>query len=159
MKTIFEFKAGDKITRLKPAEQFNDRSYMGDELTFIGIANGKIYFKDHDDKRKQLFDLVKLKNFIAYKHEENNPSWCYRNYLNARSLKAADNVREQLRRIMERLKFHLLSPDFEDKKNYNRDIRKAITAGFFMQVAHLEKTKDFLTVKDNQVYLLIYLST
>jgi hypothetical protein len=46
MKTIFEFKAGDKITRLKPAEQFNDRSYMGDELTFIGIANGKIYFNN-----------------------------------------------------------------------------------------------------------------
>jgi hypothetical protein len=46
MKTIFEFKAGDKITRLKPATEFNDRSYIGDELTFIGIVNGKIYFSN-----------------------------------------------------------------------------------------------------------------
>ena len=27
----------------------------------LNTQNGKIYFKDHDDKRKQLFDLVKLK--------------------------------------------------------------------------------------------------
>ena len=46
MKTIFEFKLGDRITRLKPSEKFYDRSYMGDELTFIGIANGQIYFNN-----------------------------------------------------------------------------------------------------------------
>ena len=47
MKTIFEFKKGDKITRIKPANGFGDRSYMGDELVLIGIANGQIYFKNN----------------------------------------------------------------------------------------------------------------
>lgn len=44
MKTIFDFKQGDKITRLKPSKGYGDRSYMGDELTFIGIANNQIYY-------------------------------------------------------------------------------------------------------------------
>ena len=48
MKTIFEFKKGDKITRIKPANGFGDRSYMGDELVLIGIANGQIYFKNNN---------------------------------------------------------------------------------------------------------------
>ena len=48
MKTIFEFKKGDKITRIKPANGFGDRSYMGDELVFIDIANGQIYFKNNN---------------------------------------------------------------------------------------------------------------
>lgn len=45
MKTIFDFKKGDRITRVKPSEGVGDRSYIGDELIFVGIANAKIYFK------------------------------------------------------------------------------------------------------------------
>jgi hypothetical protein len=32
--------------------------------------------------------------------------------------------------------------------------RKSITSGFFMQVAHLERTGHYLTAKDNQVVAL-----
>ena len=58
---INEFKKGDIITRTSPSlaifgggmdfftgkiiESHGDRSYMGDELEFIGIANGQIYFR------------------------------------------------------------------------------------------------------------------
>jgi hypothetical protein len=45
MKKIFEFKLGDKITRLKP-DKLGDRSYIGDELIFIGVENGQIYFNN-----------------------------------------------------------------------------------------------------------------
>lgn len=45
MKTIFDFKKGDRITRVKPSEGVGDRSYIGTELIFVGIANAKIYFK------------------------------------------------------------------------------------------------------------------
>ena len=56
-------------------------------------------------------------------------------------------------RICERLNVRLVSTSFEDK-NYYTNIRKAITSGYFMQVAHLEATGQYLTVKDNQaVYL------
>jgi len=47
----------------------------------------------------------------------------------------------------------LVSTPFEDKHYYTH-IRKAVTAGYFMQVAHLERAGQYLTVKDNQqVYL------
>lgn len=84
----------------------------------------------------------------------NDPDWCYNNFLNGRTLKAADNVRQQLKRIMERCDEELVSTPFDDK-NYYINIRQALTAGFFMQVAHLEKSGHYLTVKDNQVLLNI----
>ena len=34
------------------------------------------------------------------------------------------------------------------------NIRKALVTGYFMQVAHLERTGHYLTVKDNQVVQL-----
>ncbi|KAJ1934228.1 hypothetical protein GGF37_006445, partial [Kickxella alabastrina] len=37
---------------------------------------------------------------------------------------------------------------------YYPKIRRALTAGYFMQVAHLERNGQYLTVKDNQIVLL-----
>ena len=55
MKSIYEFKKGDIVTRVAPAKSlgkslFNpegqgDRSYQGEKLIFVGIANGCIYLK------------------------------------------------------------------------------------------------------------------
>jgi pre-mRNA-splicing factor ATP-dependent RNA helicase DHX15/PRP43 len=47
----------------------------------------------------------------------------------------------------------MVSTDFQDK-DYYVNIRKCLVAGFFMQVAHLEKSGHYLTVKDNQVVAL-----
>jgi pre-mRNA-splicing factor ATP-dependent RNA helicase DHX15/PRP43 len=69
-------------------------------------------------------------------------------------LKQADSVRDQLLRIMERFKFDMtLSTDFKSR-DYYVNIRKTLAAGFFMQVAHLERTGHYLTAKDNQVVQL-----
>lgn len=78
--------------------------------------------------------------------------WCRTNFLSHRSLKSADNVRLQLSRIMKRFELPMVSTDF-NSKDYYINIRKAILAGHFMQVAHLEKTGHYLTVKDNQVHV------
>ena len=40
------------------------------------------------------------------------------------------------------------SPDFKSK-DYYTNIKKALMAGFFMQVAHLERAGHYLTVKGN----------
>merc|ERR1719188_1043449 len=77
-------------------------------------------------------------------------NFCYENYVNARSMKAAESVREQLKRTMERVQLQMVSTDFHDKEYYP-NIRKCLVSGFFMQVAHLEKSGHYLTVKDNQV--------
>lgn len=77
----------------------------------------------------------------------------YNNYLNDRSLKSADNVRQQLERLMGKHGLALKSTNFESA-DYYTNIRKAMCSGFFMQVAHLERTGHYLTVKDNQVVAL-----
>lgn len=60
----------------------------------------------------------------------------------------------QLKRIMEREELELMSTPFEDKKYYE-NIRRALVAGFFMQVAKKEANgKTYTTVKDNQTVLL-----
>ena len=59
--------------------------------------------------------------------------WCYDNFVSHRSLKSADNVREQLSRIMDRFNLRRSSTEFTSK-DYYLNIRKALVSGFFMQV-------------------------
>lgn len=98
---------------------------------------------------------------------------------------SADNVRQQLSRIMDRFNLPRRSTEFTSR-DYYINIRKALCTGFFMQVeavqlvtpwtggsafapvldprfcfvspppqvAHLERTGHYLTVKDNQVVQL-----
>jgi pre-mRNA-splicing factor ATP-dependent RNA helicase DHX15/PRP43 len=97
--------------------------------------------------------LTLLNVYHAFKQNNEDPNWCYSNYVNFRSLKSADNVRQQLARIMKRFELPLVSTEFSSK-DYYINIRKGLVAGYFMQVAHLEKTGHYLTVKDNQVVAL-----
>jgi pre-mRNA-splicing factor ATP-dependent RNA helicase DHX15/PRP43 len=94
--------------------------------------------------------LTLLNVYHAYKQNNEDPQWCYENFINARALKSADNVRQQLVRIMTRFNLKMCSTDFNNREYYV-NIRKALLAGYFMQVAHLERTGHYLTVKDNQV--------
>merc|ERR1711871_337748 len=104
----------------------------------------KLRFHHDDGDHKTL-----LNAFHAYKTFNDDPAWCFENFLNLRAMKGADNVRQQLTRIMRRKNIPLIQGNFSDP-NYYVNIRKAITSGYFMQVAHLERTGKYLTVKDNQ---------
>merc|ERR1712050_732668 len=97
--------------------------------------------------------LTLLNVYHAWKNNQEASAWCYDNFVNHRSMKSADSVRAQLMRIMNRFGLELKSPDFNSKEYYS-NIRKCLLAGFFMQVAHLERTGHYLTVKDNQVVAL-----
>lgn len=99
------------------------------------------------------FELKKLIKISLYKKGNEDPTWCYDNFINFRSLKSGDNVRHQLSRIMDRFNLKRTSTDFTSK-DYYINIRKALVQGFFMQVAHLERTGHYLTIKDNQVVQL-----
>lgn len=80
--------------------------------------------------------------------------WCRDNFLSYRSLLSARNVRSQLGRIMERHDLELNSTDFTNPQYWD-NIRKALAAGFFMQVAKKKSgNKGFLTIKDNQDVLV-----
>ncbi|KAB8252212.1 P-loop containing nucleoside triphosphate hydrolase protein [Aspergillus flavus] len=116
------------------------------------------------DEMKNLFahpdgdHLTLLNVYHAFKGQdaqENPKQWCHDHFLSLRSLQSADNVRMQLLRIMEREELEMVSTPFEDKKYYE-NIRRALCAGFFMQVAKKEaqgKSK-YTTIKDNQNVLL-----
>jgi len=118
--------------------------------------------KDADDAKQRFAHLdgdhlTLLNVFHAYKQyttEGMDPgNFCYENYVNPRSMKSAESVREQLKGIMERLEIQMKSSDFHDKEYYP-NIRKCLVSGYFMQVAHLEKSGHYLTIKDNQVVAL-----
>jgi len=68
--------------------------------------------------------------------DNEDPQWCYDNFINYRSLKSADNVRQQLSRIMDRFNLKRTSTEFTSK-DYYLNIRKSLTTGFFMQVTLL----------------------
>jgi hypothetical protein len=56
-----------------------------------------------------------LNVFHAYKAANGNADWCYNNYIHARSMKSAEDVRVQLDRIVERLAIKRTSTDFKSK--------------------------------------------
>ncbi|KAK6599038.1 pre-mRNA splicing factor ATP-dependent RNA helicase prp43 [Botrytis cinerea] len=115
------------------------------------------------DEMKDLFahpdgdHLTMLNVYHAFKGEaaQSDPKgWCHQHFLSLRALQSADNVRQQLKRIMEKSELELVSTDFNDKSYYT-NIRRALVAGFFMQVAKKEATgKTYKTVKDDQSVLL-----
>jgi len=70
MKTIHAFTKGDEIIRIEPSKPYSstqiglfgeetietrDRSYMGEKLIFVGMANGQIYLKRTDKLSIELF--------------------------------------------------------------------------------------------------------
>ncbi|KAJ1448204.1 P-loop containing nucleoside triphosphate hydrolase protein [Pelagophyceae sp. CCMP2097] len=94
--------------------------------------------------------LTLLNAYHAFKHHGGDVIWAAENFLAARSLASADSVRNQLQRILQRLELPLVSTDFAHPAYYT-NLRKCVVAGMFMQVAHLERTGNYLTIKDNQV--------
>ncbi|KAK2746345.1 DEAH-box ATP-dependent RNA helicase prp43 [Myotisia sp. PD_48] len=121
------------------------------------------------DEMKALFahpdgdHLTLLNVYHAFKGadaQENPRQWCHEHFISYRALQSADNVRLQLQRIMEREEIELVSTPFEDKKYYE-NIRRALVAGFFMQVAKKESQGKSLyrTVKDNNEPVLLHPST
>ncbi|OQR75828.1 putative pre-mRNA-splicing factor ATP-dependent RNA helicase DHX15-like [Tropilaelaps mercedesae] len=97
--------------------------------------------------------LTMLNVYHAFKQAHDDPTWCYENFINYRSLKSADNVRSQLSRIMDRFSLKRTSTEFTSK-DYYLNIRKTLVSGYFMQVAHLERHGHYVTVKDNQIVQL-----
>ncbi|KAH7914726.1 P-loop containing nucleoside triphosphate hydrolase protein [Hygrophoropsis aurantiaca] len=96
----------------------------GDHLTLLTVYNG-----------------WKAANF-------SNP-WCYENFIQARSMRRAQDIRKQLVGIMDRYKHDILSAG----KDYNR-VRKAICSGFFRNAAKKDPQEGYKTlVEGTPVYI------
>ncbi|KAG6845369.1 hypothetical protein H0H87_010478 [Tephrocybe sp. NHM501043] len=96
----------------------------GDHLTLLTVYNG-----------------WKAGNF-------SNP-WCYENFIQARSMRRAQDVRKQLLGIMDRYKHDILSAG----RDYNV-VRKAICSGFFRNAAKKDPQEGYKTlVEGTPVYI------
>ena len=128
---------------------------------FVRPANNR----KRADEMKQQFahpdgdHLTLLNAYHAFKGAENGGEdvkrWCHEHFLSYRHLNSADNVRAQLKRIMETHDLELMSTPFGDK-NYYTNIRRALLSGFFMQVAMREGSgsKIYKTIKDDQLVMI-----
>jgi len=102
--------------------------------------------KFHQAEGDHLTLLTVYKGWEAAKFS--NP-WCFENFVQARSMKRAQDVRKQLVTIMDRYKLDIISAG----KNYKK-VCKAITAGFFTNAAKKDPQEGYRTLVDNNpVYI------
>jgi len=88
-------------------------------------------------------------NYIQNQHDK---AWTWTNYLSAQALIQAENVREQLKRTMERFEIELVSAQDQKKSTA---IGQVLCCGFFMQAAYkVGKMGHYMTFKDNQPAVL-----
>jgi pre-mRNA-splicing factor ATP-dependent RNA helicase DHX15/PRP43 len=116
----------------------------GDHLTLINV------FDEYQNStyRRNIFSplLTKLLSDLR------NSKWAWNNYVSARSLAEAANVRAQILRIMERHEINLETRSYQDQTRHYMNIRRALVCGYFTQVAQKNgEGNSYLTIKDNQV--------
>ena len=81
------------VTKLAPNASTNQPSNAGDHLTLLNVYHA----------------------FKGPEASANPKQWCHDHFLSLRALQSADNVRMQLRTIMEKEELELMSTPFEDK--------------------------------------------
>ncbi|KAL8137387.1 hypothetical protein V2J09_003388 [Rumex salicifolius] len=130
-------------------------------LTIISmIQTGNMFYRPRekqaqaDQKKAKFFQpegdhLTLLAVYEAWKAQNFSGPWCHENFLQARSLRRAQDVRKQLLSIMDKYKLDVVSCG----KDFTR-IRKAITAGFFFHGARKDPQEGYRTLVENQpVYI------
>mmetsp|Transcript_22696 Transcript_22696/g.31742 ORF Transcript_22696/g.31742 Transcript_22696/m.31742 type:complete len:423 (+) Transcript_22696:3-1271(+) len=89
--------------------------------------------------------LTYLTVYQSWAHNKFSNPWCYENYLQARALRRAQDVRKQLVQLMDRYRLPIESCG----KNWNR-LRKAITSGYFMNAAKKDPQEGYKTIVEGQ---------
>lgn len=107
-----------------------------------------------DMKRAKFFQpegdhLTLLTVYNAWKASKFSNPWCHENFLQARELRRAEDVRKQLLAILERYKMPVESCG----KNWKR-VCKAIVSGFFVNAAKKDPQEGYRTLVEGQpVYI------
>jgi pre-mRNA-splicing factor ATP-dependent RNA helicase DHX16 len=107
-----------------------------------------------DNARKNLClaggDHLTLMNvYNEWAGSDFSTNWCFQNYIQAKSMKRARDVRDQLLGLMERVEV-----DLQSNPEDTVQIRKAISAGFFYHSATLQRNGSYKTHhKSETVYI------
>jgi len=107
-----------------------------------------------DQKRSKFFQpegdhLTLLAVYEAWKYNNYSTAWCFDNFIQARAMRRAQDVRKQLLGIMDRYKLDMVSAG----KNYVK-VRKAICSGFFAHASKRDPQEGYKTLVEGQpVYI------
>ena len=98
--------------------------------------------------------------YNCYKLNKSTNEWCKENFINPRSMRAADDVRNQLVNILTRMGIDIPDNtyDVHIKPKRQKRITKCLIEGYFAQVAYLETNGYYITIRDNQ-YVFIHPSS
>ncbi|KAJ2932819.1 hypothetical protein H1R20_g4271, partial [Candolleomyces eurysporus] len=93
--------------------------------------------------------LTLLTVYNGWKNANFSNPWCHENFIQARSMRRAQDVRKQLLGIMDRYKHDILSAG----RDYNK-VRRAICSGFFRNAAKKDPQEGYKTlVEGTSVYI------
>lgn len=130
-------------------------------LTVVSMLNVQgVFYRPKDkqaeaDQKKAKFHqpegdhLTLLAVYNAWKRNNYSNPWCYEHFIQARSMRRAQEIRKQLLAIMDRYKLDVVSCG----KNLDK-VRKAICSGFFAHAARRDPQEGYKTlVEGNLVYI------
>jgi ATP-dependent RNA helicase DHX8/PRP22 len=93
--------------------------------------------------------LTLLAVYESWKNSKFSNPWCYENFIQARAIRRAQDVRKQLLSILDRYKMDVVSCG----KNFNK-VRRAIVSGYFANTAKKDPQEGYRTMVEGQpVYI------
>ena len=141
--TSVELKCSDEILTIVAMLNIQNVFYRPKEKQAVADQKKARFFQPEGDH------LTLLAVYQAWKASKFSNAWCHENFIQARSLKRAQDVRKQLLSIMDRYKLDIISCG----KNYTR-VRKTICSGYFRNAAKKDPQEGYKTLVDGQtVYI------
>lgn len=124
-------------------------------LSIVALLSGESIFVQMHDNEKRAEALVAhskfesehgdhltlLNVYRSFTAAEREKTWCRENYLNARNLTYAREVRNQLAQICERLQLPITSCGADVDQ-----VRKCLLTGLFANVAELQRDNAYMTL-------------
>ncbi|NXP41866.1 DHX8 helicase, partial [Leiothrix lutea] len=124
-------------------------------VSMLSVQN--VFYRPKDkqalaDQKKAKFHqtegdhLTLLAVYNSWKNNKFSNPWCYENFIQARSLRRAQDIRKQMLGIMDRHKMDVVSCG-----KATVQIQKAICSGFFQNAAKKDPREGYRTLIDQQV--------
>ncbi|KAK9237374.1 P-loop containing nucleoside triphosphate hydrolase protein [Lipomyces kononenkoae] len=107
-----------------------------------------------DQKKAKFHDsagdhLTLLTVYNAWKQNDYSASWCFENFIQARSMRRAQEVRQQLVTIMQRYKHKIMSCGADSDR-----VRRALCSGFFRNACRRDPQEGYRTlIEGTPVYM------
>jgi ATP-dependent RNA helicase DHX8/PRP22 len=127
-------------------------------LTIVSMLSiNNVFYRPKDkqtesDSKKAKFNqaegdhITLLSVYNSWKANKFSNDWCFKNFIQARTLKRAQDVRKQLLGIMDRHKLDVVTCGKSTAK-----VQKAICSGFFRNAAKKDPQEGYRTLVDGQV--------